>query len=210
MDDTPSARRTPGRPREPRVDAAVAAATLQLLAEEGYTGLTVEHIATRAGVGKAGVYRRWPDKEAVVLAALSLGDARPAVPDTGSLRGDLTAYLTALVSFRAVHLAAVSALSGEAFVNERIGDAFRERIAAPVVDGIRGILERAVDRGELPRSTDVALLAMVPAAMLFTRRLLAGRHPDADFVDHLVDQVFTPLAPPPAAAPMAAPERSPR
>ena len=204
MDDA-AARRTPGRPRDPRVDAAVAAATLELLAEEGFAGLTVEHIAARAGVGKAGVYRRWPDKEAVVLAALSLGDERPATPDTGSLRGDLTTYLTALVRFRSAHLDAVVALSGEALCNERIGDAFRANIAAPVIGGMRVILERAVTRGELPPSADVTLLAAVPAAMLFTRRLLGGRQPDADFVHHLVDQLFGPLT---AAAAAAAPSRS--
>ena len=208
MDDTTAERRGPGRPRDPRVDAAVAAATLELLAEEGFAGLTVEHIATRAGVGKAGVYRRWPDKEAVVLAALSLGGERPAAPDTGSLRGDLTAYLTALVRFRAARLDAVAALAGEALVSERIGDAFRERIAAPVIATVRNILERAVERGELPPSTDVELLATVPAAMLFTRRLLGGHQPDEAFVSRLVDQLCPPAAA--SAGDGGTPEGSPR
>jgi AcrR family transcriptional regulator len=206
MDQTSAERRGPGRPRDPHVDEAVTAATLELLAEEGFAGLTVEHIAARAGVGKAGVYRRWPDKETVVLAALSLGE-RPSAPDTGSLRGDLTAFLTALVRFRAANLDAVAALSGEALVNERIGDAFRERIAAPVVEAVRGILERAVARGQLPSSADVELLATVPAAMLFTRRLLGGRQPDDAFVGRLVDQLCASAAP---ALAGGAPEESPR
>ena len=194
MDDTTTGRRTAGRPRDPRVDDAVAAATLELLAEEGFASLTVEHIAARAGVGKAGVYRRWPDKEAIVLAALSLGGERPAAPDTGSLRGDLTTYLTALVRFRALHLDAVAALSGEALASERIGDAFRERVAGPVIEGLRGIFARAVERGEQPPSADVALLASLPVAMLFTRRLLSGGHPDEAFVGRLVDELLVPLA----------------
>ena len=189
MTDDHSGPRAPGRPRDPRVDAAVAAATLELLAEDGYAGLTVDHIAARAGVGKAGLYRRWPDKESVVLAALALGGQRPAAPDTGSLRGDLLAFLTALVRYRAKHLDAVAAVSGEALTSERIGRAFREHVVTPVTDAVRVVLERAVARGEVPATADLEVLASAPVALLFTRRLLSGEHPDEAFVRRVVDQL---------------------
>src|SRR5665647_1075341 len=79
----------PGRPREPQVDEAILTATLELLAQEGYSQLTMERIATRAKVGKASLYRRWPDKASVVLDAVSHNPQRPSAPDTGSLRGDM-------------------------------------------------------------------------------------------------------------------------
>ena len=181
-----------GRPRDPRLDEAVVAATLELLAEEGYAQLTVERIAARAGVGKASLYRRWPDKVSIVLEAVSRNPERPSAPDTGSLRGDALAYLRTLVSYRTLHSDAISAISSEALCNERFGDAFRVDMAGPIIAGMRVILERAVARGELPSETDIALLSAVPPALLQAQRLVAGRHPDEAFVERIVDQFFSP------------------
>jgi len=181
-----------GRPRDPRLDEAVVAATLQLLAEAGYAQLTVERIAARAGVGKASLYRRWPDKVSIVLEAVSRNPERPSAPDTGSLRGDALAYLRTLVRYRTLHFDAISAISGEALSNERFGDAFRAGMTEPTIAGMREILDRAIERGELPAGTDVALLSSVPPALLQAQRLVAGRHPDEAFVERIVDQFFSP------------------
>lgn len=88
-------RRPRGRPRDPRVEGAVLGATRELLVERGYGGLTIAAVADMAGVGKGTIYLRWPDKESLVVGALAevwspLGD-----PDTGSLRDDLLAIMTA-------------------------------------------------------------------------------------------------------------------
>ena len=181
-----------GRPRDPRLDEAVVAATLELLAEDGYAQLTVERIAARAGVGKASVYRRWPDKVSIVLEAVSRNPERPSAPDTGSLRGDALAYLRTLVRYRSLHADAISAISSEALCDERFGDAFRAGMAEPIIAGMRVILERAVARGELPPETDIALLGTVPPALLQAQRLVAGLHPDEAFVQRIVDQFFSP------------------
>jgi AcrR family transcriptional regulator len=190
-----------GRPRDPRLDAAVVAATLQLLAEEGYAQLTVERIAARAGVGKASLYRRWPDKVSIVLEAVSRNPERPSAPDTGSLRSDALTYLRTLVRYRTLHFDAISAISGEAFCNERFGDAFRAGMSEPIIAGMREILERAVERGELPPGTDVAILSSVPPALLLAQRLVAGQHPDDAFAERIVDQFFSP------AGEVSAPDR---
>ena len=89
---TDGASRGPGRPRDARHDQAILDATLGILLEQGYRGVTIEGVATRAGVGRPTIYRRWPSKPAVVVAALVQSDrlALPA-PDTGSLRNDLIA-----------------------------------------------------------------------------------------------------------------------
>lgn len=181
-----------GRPRDPRLDEAVAAATLQLLAEDGYARLTVERIAARAGVGKASLYRRWPDKVSIVLEAVSRSTERPGVPDTGSLRGDALSYLRSLVRYRTLNSDAISAISSEALCNTQFGDAFRAGMAEPMMAGMSTILRRAIERGEIGPDTDIALLSSVPPALLHTQRLVSGRHPDEAFVERIVDQFFSP------------------
>jgi AcrR family transcriptional regulator len=181
-----------GRPRDPGLDDAVVKATLELLAEDGYAQLTVERIAARAGVGKASVYRRWPDKVSIVLEAVSRNPERPSAPDTGSLRGDTLVFLRSMVGYRTLHAEAISAISGEALTNPRFGDAFRAAMAEPMMDGLRTIIERAIARGELPADTDVALLSSVAPALFQVQRLLSGRHPDQAFADRIVAQFFTP------------------
>ena len=181
-----------GRPRDPHLDDAVAVATLHLLAEAGYARLTVERIAARAGVGKASLYRRWPDKVSIVLDAVSRSPERPAVPDTGSLRGDALFYLKTLVRYRTLHADAILAISSEALCNDRFGAAFRVGMVEPTIAGMRVILQRAIARGELPPETDVALLSSVPPALLQSQRLVAGRHPDEAFAERIVDQFFSP------------------
>jgi len=186
------ARTRAGRPRDPLVDEAIFAATLELLAEGGYAQLTIERIATRAGVGKASLYRRWPDKVSVVLDAVSRNPERPAAPDTGSLRGDALVFLHTLVRYRTLHSEAITAISSEALCNARFGEAFRAGMADPVLAGMRTIVLRAVARGGLPARTDVDLVAALPPALLQAQRLFAGRHPDEAFVERIVDQFFSP------------------
>jgi AcrR family transcriptional regulator len=181
-----------GRPRDPRVDEAIVTAALELLGEEGYARLTVERIAARAGVGKASLYRRWPDKVSIVLEAVSRNPERPSAPDTGSLRGDMLGYLRTLVRYRTIHSEAISAISGEALCNAHFGEAFRASMAEPMMAGMRTIMERAIDRGELPAGTDVALLTFVPLALLHVQRLFSGRLPDEAFAERIVDQFFSP------------------
>src|SRR6516165_9256026 len=78
-----------GRPRDPRIDSAVLRATVELLAETGYSGLLVSAIAERAGTSKPAIYRRWPSKAHLVHEAVfPIGEATE-IPDTGSLPGDL-------------------------------------------------------------------------------------------------------------------------
>src|SRR5438132_1036795 len=91
-----------GRPRDPAVDVAVLTAAVDLLAEVGYARLTMDQIAARAGVGKASVYLRWPNKVALVAEAIQQDSAVvPDVPDTGSLREDMLLFLRSLLRGKA-------------------------------------------------------------------------------------------------------------
>ena len=130
MADPPS-RPAPSRPggRSARVREAVLAATIDAIADEGFASLTVDDVARRAGVHKTTVYRRWATSEALVLDALLERSAEQvAVPDTGSLVGDLRALLDSVAAniTSRVGRAVLLTLSAEAPYNEELDRLRRE------------------------------------------------------------------------------------
>ena len=134
------------------------AATLAELAERGYSGVSLDGVAARAEVHKTTIYRRWRAKETLVLdAMLEQAGQTVAIPDTGSLRGDLLelARRSAAIQTSPAGEAVVRAVAGEAPGNPEIAAASRrfwaERLA---VD--RTIVERATDRGEIDPRVDSA------------------------------------------------------
>jgi AcrR family transcriptional regulator len=158
-------RRARGRPLSESRTAAVLAATLDELVDHGIAGMTIEAVAARAGVSKVTVYRRWPDKIALTLAALESLPELP-VPDTGNLLDDLRALRVALV-----HLVATTSLGDvlPALMAERRrsehGDAIRayiERRSAPFVE----IVDRAVTRGEIRPSIPTELVVHLVSSPL--------------------------------------------
>ncbi|MDQ0028432.1 TetR/AcrR family transcriptional regulator [Arthrobacter bambusae] len=186
-------RKLRGRPREGRVDAAVLAAAAELLGEAGFARLTMELVAARAGVSKASLYLRWPNKTALVADAIGFR-ARPVpeLPDTGSLPADMRKFLADLARNRGVASKAVSALSGEIASNPDLRKAWRARVSGELEGSVRRLVQRAVDRGELPSSTDVDLLAMLPLALLQFHRLEGDAAPGSDFFERIVTQFYTP------------------
>jgi AcrR family transcriptional regulator len=148
-----------GRPRSEEAHQAILAATLGLLAETGYSGLTVEGVATRAGVGKATIYRRWASKLPLVVEAFSQLPALEDV-DTGDLVSDLEKMLRDYLHlFNSTPLAAaLPSLVGERAHNPELSE-----LLEPVLKGRRqpltGALERAIERGELPEDLDLELAA---------------------------------------------------
>lgn len=181
-----------GRPRSAAADQAILDAATELYVELGYDGLTVEGVAARAGVGKTTVYRRYPTKLDLLMAAIAcLSDARGPAPDTGNARGDLLALargyrtmLTGSMAGRAipVMLAAKArhpdlAAAQEAYVAGRRAEA-------------AGVVRRAVDRGELAAGTDPLLVVDLLVAPLFLRVLLSGDPVDDAYLESLVDAVL--------------------
>jgi len=165
-----------GRPRDEEADGAILDAALALLSEQGYGGLRMEAVAARAGVAKATVYRRWPDKLSLAMAAIGRIPELPPV-DTGSLLGDLRALRTALAAlFRTTRLAGVL----PALAAERM----RRTSAAARIDALMqaryrpwvAAIERAIARGELPRtaSADARLIADLLAGVLMQRVFFTG------------------------------------
>ncbi len=182
-----------GRPRDPAVDEAILAAAVELLATLGYTRLTMDQVAARAGVGKASVYLRWPNKVALVAEAIEHhSGVVPEVPDTGSLRQDMLTFLRALLRRKSAAQRAVAAVSGEIASNPELRQAWRRGVAGGLSDCVRVIVEHAIERGELPRSSDVELLSMLPVTLLQNWRLEHGQGPNEAVIGRIVDQFYTP------------------
>jgi len=186
MDDSTPSR--PGRRRSEDSRRAILAAAVELVGEHGYGPLTVEKIAARAGTGKQTIYRWWPTKADVVMEALvEKADLHVPVPDDGSLAADLRAFLEASVALgRAPQVVAIlRALMAEAQLDEGFGARFRDGFIENRRAALRTVLERAAERGELPRASVDTLLDVVFGVIWY--RVLTGRVMGADgVVDELV------------------------
>jgi AcrR family transcriptional regulator len=169
---------------------AILVAALGLLAEVGYDRMTMDAVAERARASKATIYRRWPGKAELVVAALEqLAPPHAAPPDTGGLRGDLVAVLdgmrrSLLAQDAAVVLGLLTAMRRE----PRLAEVVRQRFLDLKGAALDAVLARAGAAGG-----DRGLLAEVGSAVLFSRLVLTGGPLDAAFVEHLVDDVLLPL-----------------
>jgi AcrR family transcriptional regulator len=139
-----------GRPRDPRIDGAVLRATVELLGETGYADLTMDAIARRARTSKPAIYRRWPSKAHVVHEAVFPIGEGTALPDTGSLAGDVREMLrrtTAVLTTPAAR-AALPGLVGEMAADPALHAVLLERFSDVLSRGLTDRLDDAVTRGE--------------------------------------------------------------
>jgi AcrR family transcriptional regulator len=181
-----------GRPRSEQADQAILRAATEVLAERGLGGMSIEEVAARAGVGKATIYRRWPSRGALALDAfLAEFRSQQPLPDTGTLRGDLLAALRAWIRSvtRTSAGPTLAGLIAEAQRDPELAAAWRERVIERLRSQHRIMLDRAVERGEIPADTDyeVVLDLLFGAAY---HRLLQGHQPLTDrFARQVVDLV---------------------
>jgi AcrR family transcriptional regulator len=182
-------RRGRGRPRDPQTDDRITAAAAQLMLKRGFDRTTVDDVAALAGVGKATVYRRWPSKEDLAVAAMeTLFAVEMPESDTGSIRGDLIA------SYRAV-LAFVNTAEGAAFIRTSVVESVRdERIAALYrssterrEDMSRATFERAIERGELRADIDVETAVQWLGGLLVARAITQRAMPGVEQAEALAD-----------------------
>jgi AcrR family transcriptional regulator len=183
--------RRPGRPRDPHLDQAILAATVELLCEQGFARTSVEAVAERAGVGKATIYRRWANREELLLAAGGAMGPCPADPDSGDLRHDLVTLLGGLVSVMGTTPVGelLPATVDEAARNPELRvrlDAFIDARRAPV----RSALTRAAARGELKADVDVDLVLDLLSGPVFTRVLVTGRPLGPGLATGIVDTLL--------------------
>ena len=160
--------------------------------ERGLAGTTVDAVAQAAGSGKAAVYRRWPSKTDLVIAAVRALYDPPEVPDTGTLRGDLVAC--ALNYARADDRSArvLASLLGEIPRDPALRRAAYEAIGEPASAVISAVMQRWVARGEIPASVPMSLLGGIIPAMAFRDVVFGGRPLDRQSAVDLVDRVLLP------------------
>jgi AcrR family transcriptional regulator len=196
----PSTPRTgsPGRPRDPRRDDAIRHATVELLADVGYERMTVDAIAAAAGVSKPTIYRRWPGKHELVADAIRLHPhMRAAAPDTGSLRGDLIAAVRQCAAHQLESAHITAGLAGRLRDSEELAALVREHAIGAVRRRFRTLLDRAVERGELPATAaPSALFVDVAPSLIHTRVLLSIEPVDDAFATELVDRILLPILAP--------------
>jgi AcrR family transcriptional regulator len=170
----------------------VLAATLEAFVERGYAGLSIEDVAHRAGVNKTTVYRRWPTRAELVGAALfSLRNDTPELPDTGSLREDLFLILKQRASSMVtpqrraiVHAVLLSVADPE--LQTLVS---RLRLERPVIPAL--VIQRAIDRGELPRSANTELMIEALLGTLHSRTYWRRQEVTDDFLSGLIDLVVS-------------------
>ncbi|RAO03478.1 hypothetical protein GUI43_04600 [Micromonospora noduli] len=193
MTSTADAPRSPGRPRSIRADEAIIEATLDLLAE-GSTieALSIEAIATRAGVGKATIYRRWAGKDALLLDALRRLKGVMAQPAGHSVRDDLVLLVGAIG--KNVDPRAAKIMPCLAPAVNRSADQFQlyQNIISPRRQLMREVLRRGIDEGVLRADIDVEVtMALLTGPMLIQRVL--QWNPDLDeqsLPERVVDAVL--------------------
>lgn len=186
-----------GRKRDLTRDPEILDATLDVLAETGYDGMTIDMVAARAKAGKATVYRRWASKGELVIDAVACMKTADidfdALPDTGTLRGDLIAMIKPhSIEEGAKKLQVMAGLVSMLAKHPELVDAVREAVTEPRVRVNRIFLRRAIERGEIPADVDVDLLAQVGGAMATHRTLILRKPVDRAFVLSIIDGVILP------------------
>ncbi len=183
QDDRAGAEEAPargrGRPRSERADRAILDATLRMVGEHGVAGTSIEGVAAEAGVGKTTIYRRWPNKSDLILAAISNLVPPGDPPDTGTMAGDMAA----LAETQRRRLSG-SGLSGivprvlaESMSDPDLHRDYVERVVEPFRAMLRLFIERGIDRGELRADLEVESLVDLLHGIPIYRMLMSRGDP---------------------------------
>ncbi|MFB6715927.1 MULTISPECIES: TetR/AcrR family transcriptional regulator [unclassified Streptomyces] len=170
-----------GRPRDERIDTAVPRAVLELLAEAGYSGLTMDAVATRARTSKPALRRRWRSKQHLAVDALVGAAGTFPTPDTGCTHCDLIEGITTLSETfsGAIGRRVLPALVADLADDPELDAEFRQKFFHPRRASTAAALRRGIQRGDLKPDTDVDLLLDMLAATTYYR-VLFGHLPITD------------------------------
>jgi AcrR family transcriptional regulator len=193
-----------GRKRDHTRDPEILEVALDVLAETGYDGMTIDMVATRAKAGKATLYRRWPSKADLVLDAVVCMKSKDidldALPDTGTLRGDLVAMVKP-PSIRESErkLKVMAGIASMIARSPELAAAAQSALVEPRASVNRVFFRRAIERGEIPADADVEQLCMIAPAMVAYSALMLGKPVDREFLVSTIDKIVLPAAGLPAA-----------
>ena len=180
-------KRPPGRPRSEQAHQAILRSTLRLLGQSGFSDLTIEDVAEHAGVGKATVYRWWPNKAALIADAFASNTtSKLRFPDTGSVFSDMSRQMRQLVKvFRSPRGRIVSAILAAGQSDKDLIAAFRDRFLWPRRHEAYATLRRGIRRGELRKDIDPNLILDSLYGPIYMRFLIRHDRLTPEFVDHL-------------------------
>ena len=186
------AARTRGRPRSDATHRRILLATRDLLMERTFADLRVEHIAARAGVSKAAIYRRWPSKEALAQELLAeLAGPHITVADVGDTRAELLACV--INPMRAVTDTpfgpVIRSLLSQIATNPTLGDPFRATVVQARRDEITRVIERGIARGDLRPDADSSVATELLVGPVYFRVMFGGEL-DTDFAERVVEAVM--------------------
>lgn len=146
-----TSKKSPGRPRSVQSHQAMLQATLELLAEVGFDGMSIDGIAARAGVGKTTIYRRYASKEELVADAIESVRQDVEIPDTGSIWSDIDALIegAAQITFTPLGRKTVAMIISSASSNGEFARIYWEKYLQPRRDAFTVVIERAKARKEV-------------------------------------------------------------
>lgn len=184
-----------GRPRDPQIDAAVLDATVAVLNESGYGGLTLEEIARRAATTKPAIRRRWPNRQHVVLAALGrrLGEAK--APDTGCTLCDLDECLKVFVAaFRRISPGVIGPLFADCAGDRELRAAFMTTLFDPPRAAVKETLDRAHARGDLREDVDRDMALDLIGSLVHYRALFGHARTSNAEIERAVEALLRGIA----------------
>lgn len=191
-------KRVPGRPRSARAHRAILDAALDSFIENGYEGMSIESVAERAGVGKTTIYRRWPSKKELIVAAMDTLFEQFHPSATGDLRADLVSNVGRVHHFIMKTKAgeALPRMVWEVASGTPLGHAYFEKVMKPRFGWLLESLAAAKERGELRPDLDVDLaLASVVGSMMFLRLTRTMPKRKGDLPERLVTQLIEGMQP---------------
>jgi len=191
-------KRPPGRPRSEQARQAILSSTLKILGKNGFSDFKIEEVAARASVGKATVYRWWPNKGALIADAFASSTTRRLrFPDTGSVYTDMSQQMRQLIKvFRSRRGRIVSAILAAGQNDKDLIEAFRERFLWPRRREAYATLRRGIQRGELRKDLDPDLLLDSLYGPIYMRFLIQHDRLTPEFVDRLCALVLAGVRPP--------------
>jgi AcrR family transcriptional regulator len=176
--------------RVQRSRKAVLAATLQLLAKAGLSGVSVDEVSRRSGVAKTTIYRHWSSRSALLLDACSNLGAKPQAPDTGTLKGDLTVLATYMAGrLRSDRWASILPSMIDAAERDPELAEVHTRLHAGFMEPLYVVIDRATKRGELSPECDPSEIVASVVGPLYYRRWFSRQPLDEKFAKSVVENV---------------------
>jgi AcrR family transcriptional regulator len=186
--------RTPGRPRDERASRAITEATIRQLDEVGYAAMSMESVASDAGVARATVYRRYRGKADLVTSAIAEHAAEIAPGPSDDPKGDLIGFLSDFDDrFATSGMGVLGSLLADR-ENRAALELHRERVIAPRLSYVRRLLEQAQAQGDLRLDADVDLAIQMLGGSVYLRRV-AGVTSEPDWAQRAVDTIWQGMGP---------------